>query len=127
VWAGSLVTVANQSNRRVESDVEKSYGRLESWANWLGLSFREGDTPYERADRLSHLVPERRTPIRNLTHQYVLRRFSRRREGDAEFDPKQEWSALRPLLLRQSILRKLRRFREIEIRLPGGRKVGHWD
>ena len=125
--AGGLVTVANQFNHRVESDVEKSYGRLESWANWLGLSFREVDTPYERADRLSHLVPEGRTPIRNLTHQYVLRRFSRRREGDAEFDPKQEWSTLRPLLLRESIARKLRRFRDIEIRLPGGRKVGHWD
>ncbi|HSM58680.1 MAG TPA: transglutaminase-like domain-containing protein [Candidatus Sulfomarinibacteraceae bacterium] len=113
--AGGLVTVANRFNHRVESDVDRSYGRLASWARWLGIDFRPVDTPYERADRLSHEVPEGRTPIRNLTHEYVLRRFSAAHDGDDAFDPAEEWQSLRPLLLRESVKRRLHGLRRLRL------------
>jgi len=111
VVAGGLIFTANHYNRQVESSVEKSYDRLSSWGRWLGVLFRPVDTPYERADRLTQMVPEGRTPIRNLTYQYVLRRFSPSREGDREFDTTEEWRSLRPLLLRKSIAQYLKRLR----------------
>ncbi|MDT8306302.1 MAG: transglutaminase domain-containing protein [Anaerolineae bacterium] len=101
--AGVMVFTANQYNQRVEGDVDRSYDRLATWARWLGILFRPADTPYERADELSRAVPDGREPIRNLTHEYVLRRFSRARQGAAEFDPRSEWKRLRPLLLRRSL------------------------
>ena len=110
--AGGLVVVASQFNRQIESDVEKSYGRLSSWARWLGVFFRPADTPYERADRLVEAVPEGRDSIRNLIHQYVLRRFSARGDGEQEFDPRAEWHKLRPLFLRESLRARWRRFRK---------------
>lgn len=110
--AGGLVFIANQFNRKIESDVERSYGRLSSWARWLGVFFRPADTPYERADRLSQAVPEGRGPIRNLTHHYVLRRFSANGDREEAFDPRSEWRVLRPLLLRESLLTRWRRFRK---------------
>lgn len=109
--AGGVVVVANRANSRVEADVEKSYGRLSNWAEWLGLSLRPVDTPYERADRLVQVVPEGRSPIRNLTHQYVLRRFSPDHRGDEAFDPASEWSLLRPMLLRETLREQWRRLR----------------
>lgn len=109
--AGGLVTIANQANRRVESDVDKSYGRLSSWAHWLNIQLRTVDTPYERADRLSQAVPDGRSPIRSLTHQYVLRRFSAQHDGDEAYDPASEWKRLRPLLLRESIRKQWQRLR----------------
>jgi hypothetical protein len=104
--AGGLVTIANQANKRVEADVEKSYGRLSKWAQWLGLNLRPVDTPYERADRLARAIPDGRQPIRSLTHQYVLRRFSAHHNGDEAFDPTSQWSILRPMLMRQAIRRQ---------------------
>ncbi|MEW5988272.1 MAG: transglutaminaseTgpA domain-containing protein, partial [Chloroflexota bacterium] len=47
--AVTLVSV-NVVNKRVEADVEKSYGRLGNWARWLGIPFLPAYTPYERAD-----------------------------------------------------------------------------
>lgn len=109
--AGGLVTIANQANRKVEADVEKSYGRLSKWAQWIGVDTRPVDTPYERAERLSQTLPDGRSPIRNLTHQYVLRRFSSEHRGDEVFDPRSEWELLRPLLLKETVRRQLRRLR----------------
>lgn len=101
--AGAMVVTANYYNRRVEADVDRSYIRLSSWARWLGIFFRPADTPYERADALARAVPNGREPIRNLTQEYVLRRFSPTPEGHAEFDPRNEWRRLRPLLWRRSL------------------------
>lgn len=101
--AGVLAFTANSYNHRVEADVERSYDRLGSWARWLGIPFRPADTPYERADVLARAVPDGREPIRNLTHEYVLRRFSRTPGGRAEFDPRAEWKRLRPMLWRRTL------------------------
>lgn len=106
--AGLVLLLANRYNQRIEQNVEKSYGRLESWARWLGIGFRPVHTPYERADMLTAAVPEGRAPIRNLTQHYVLRMFSPHRDERNYFDPHQEWRVLRPILLRQGVKRRLR-------------------
>lgn len=114
--AGGLVTFAGRFNKRIESDVEKSYGRLASWARWLDVGFRPVDTPYERADRLAQVVPEGRSPIRSLTHQYVLQRFSPDHDTQEAFDPAAEWQVLRPILLRKSVVKQVKRLRRLRLR-----------
>ncbi len=106
-----LMWLANEFNKRVEADVTRSYSRLESWANWLGIHFRSTNTPYERADLMATAVPEGKASIRNLTQQFVLMRFSRNHSNGDGFDSRQEWRVLRPLLLRKSIARRLERLR----------------
>ncbi len=105
--AGGALYGANELNKRVEGDVERSYGRLAGWARWLGIGFRPVHTPYERADLLTTAVPEGKNSIRNLTQQFVLKQFSPAQSPDSNFNPINEWSQLRPLLLRQSILHTL--------------------
>jgi hypothetical protein len=107
--AGVLVFAGSRFNRRVEGDVERSYGRLESWARLLGIFYRPAHTPYERATLLGAAVPEGREPLRNLTHQYVRQRFSPARTVEEGFEPLAEWRLLRPLLIRQAILKRLSR------------------
>lgn len=110
--AAAVLFVANAMNQRVESGVESSYSRLGSWSRWLGLFFRPAHTPYERADMMTAAVPEGRTPIRNLTQQYVNKQFSPHHAADSDFNPQEEWRQLRPLLLRESIKKRLRAWRE---------------
>jgi hypothetical protein len=109
--AGLAVWLANRYNRGVEGDVGRSYLRLGEWARLLGIPWRATQTPYEQADSLVAVVPQGQQPIRNLTRQYVLRLFSPARATDADFDPRVEWSQLRPVLLRQSIVHFLNRSR----------------
>jgi hypothetical protein len=107
-----LSMLANQMNRRVESDVDRSYKRLGGWARWLGLVERPVDTPYERADQLAAAVPAGKEPIRALTRQFVLKQFSAAKRYDEGFDPLPLWQQLRPLLLRQGIVRRLQKWQE---------------
>lgn len=44
-------------------------------------------------------VPDGQKPVRNLTRQYVLQRFSPTKATDDDFDPRQEWRELLPALL----------------------------
>jgi len=111
-----LSVVANELNKRVEADVEKSYSRLGSWARWLGLSYRPVDTPYERADKLATAVPEGRDSIRQLTEEFVVRQFGPIRDFVKPFDPTPIWKDLRPLLLRKSIARQVQRWRSWRFR-----------
>lgn len=110
--AVGLSFLANEMNQRVEKDVDRSYNRLSSWARWLGVEHRPDHTPYERADSLTTIVPEGREPIRTLTRQYVLKQFSRARSYEEGFDPLPHWRALRPLLLRKSLVTRLQRLQE---------------
>jgi hypothetical protein len=109
--AGAVLYIANRYNKNVEASVDRSYGRLESWARWLGIGFRPVNTPYERADLLSAAVPQGKAPIRNLTQYYVVNTFSPNRDS-GHIDPSQEWRTLRPMLLRESVRRRLRRNRD---------------
>lgn len=108
VIAFGLMRLANEMNRRVEADVNRSYSRLESWARWLGIRFQLANTPYERADILGTAVPEGKNAIHNLTQQFVLLRFSPRRDAANSFDSLAEWRILRPLLFRQSIRQRIK-------------------
>ena len=109
--AGVALWAANRYNRGVEGNVGRSYLRLGEWARWLGIPWRTTQTPYEQADALVAAVPQGQQPIRNLTRQYVLQLFSPARATDADFDPYGEWRQLRPVLLRQSVVKFLNRAR----------------
>jgi transglutaminase-like putative cysteine protease len=109
--AAFVVLVGGRLNRRVEGDVERSYDRLARWAHWLGILIKPAHTPYERANLLAAAVPEGREPLRKMTHQYVLQRFSRHRAGDADYDILEEWRFLRPKMIRSTILHQLSRWR----------------
>ncbi len=109
--AGGAIFSANSYNARVESDVMRSYGRLGNWAGWLGVLFRPALTPHERADLMTTAVPEGKAPIRNLTQQFVRRQFSPAHAPDDDFDARHEWKELRPILLRQAIVRQLQKLK----------------
>ena len=108
--AAATFFAANLLNKRVEGDVDRSYGRLGSWARWLNIFYRPTDTPYERADMMSSAVPEGRVPIRNLTHEYVRKQFSADHKADDSFDSLAAWRQLRPLLIRKSVATRLRQW-----------------
>ena len=110
--AATVIIVANVLNTRVEGDVDRSYQRLGSWARWLGIFYKPTDTPHERADMMAAVVPEGHVPIRNLTHEYARKQFSAEHTSDDAFDPQKEWYQLRPLLIRQSILKRLRHWQQ---------------
>lgn len=107
-----LIWLANTLNNRVETDVLRSYTRLESWSRWLGIPFQSAHTPYERADRLIVAVPEGKNEVRSLTHQYVLRQFSPTHEDESDFNSKEQWRTLRPLLFRQAIHQRWQRWQK---------------
>jgi transglutaminase-like putative cysteine protease len=109
--AAGAVVLFGRANRQVESSVRKSYLRLASWAPWLGVFVQPAHTPYERADLLSNAVPDGREPLRNLTHQYVRQQFSRSRSVDEGFDPREQWRALRPAMIRRTLAHQLDRLR----------------
>jgi hypothetical protein len=94
-------------NKRVEGDVDKSFWRLRSWAGWLGLTTRETQTPYEQAEVLVTAVPEGKEPIRTLTKQFVLKQFSPAKTYEDGFNPMTQWQQLRPILIRQTLAKKL--------------------
>ena len=109
VLAGLTLFAAGRYNRRVEGDIDRSYLRLGDWSRWLGVPWRATQTPYEQADSLVATVPDGQKPVRNLTRQYVLQRFSPTKATDEDFDPRQEWRELRPVLLKQSLTKMLNR------------------
>ena len=110
--AAALLFVAYETNKRVEGDVDHSYRRLGFWASLLGILYGPAETPYERAERMTVVVPEGRSSIRNLTHEYVRKQFSGSYVDDNGFDPHTEWRVLRPLLIRESIAKRIRSWRE---------------
>ncbi len=112
--AAGVILAANETNKRVETDVLRSYARLGSWARWLGLLFQPAHTPYERADIMVTAVPEGSRPIRNLTQHFVLKQFSG--NGDSQYDTLQEWRELRPLLIRKALAARWQRLRQREPR-----------
>lgn len=112
LMAGTAAFFGYQYNRRIESDVDRSYGRLGDWARWLGAPWRTTQTPYEQADALVTVIPEGRQPVRNLTRQYVLQRFSPHGTDDEPIDPLQEWKQLRPLLIKRRIANFINRSRD---------------
>jgi len=110
--AGILVFIGYELNRRAEGDIDRSYGRLGFWAGLLGILYGPSDTPYERAERMTAVVPQGQAPIRKLTHEYVRKQFSGAYQTDEGFDPRQQWRELRPILMKESLAVRYRRWRE---------------
>jgi transglutaminase-like putative cysteine protease len=110
--AAGVVFIGGQMNKRVESNIEKSYGRLESWAPWLGVLIRPIHTPYERANLMAAAVPEGKEPLRNFAHQFVRQRFSPDKLPDSDFNALAEWKMLRPSLIRKTFNYQLRKMRQ---------------
>lgn len=113
VLAGVAVYAGNAYNYRIEGDIDRSYLRLGDWARWLGIPWRATQTPYEQADSLLVEVPDGQAPVRNLTRQYVLQRFSMAKSTDDDFDPHQEWRQLRPILLKRRIVKLFSRPKDV--------------
>jgi transglutaminase-like putative cysteine protease len=107
--AAGILFLAYEANKRVEGDIDRSYGRVGLWGVRLGVLFCPSDTPYERAERMTSAVPDGRSSITNLTHEYVRKQFSGSYLIDNGFDPHKEWNKLRPLLIKESIARRFRR------------------
>lgn len=107
--AGAAIFFANTYNRQIEGDIDKSFSRLGNWSARLGLQWQPNQTPYESAEVLVSAVPAGQEPVRKLTHQYVQKQFSPRRQEESGFDPRQEWRVLRPILVREAIIRYLDR------------------
>lgn len=105
--AGAALYFANRYNRQVEGDIDRSFSRLGTWSGRLGLRWQPNQTPYESAELLVAAVPAGQEPVRNLTQQYVQKRFSAQQHEAEDFDPRKEWRVLRPLLMRESIIRYL--------------------
>jgi transglutaminase-like putative cysteine protease len=97
------IYAARELNWRVESDIVRSYGRLGSWARWLGIVIRPAHTPHERASLLTKEVPEGRQSFYSLTDQYVRQRFSRKRSAIDGYDSTHQWHLVRPFLIRKTI------------------------
>lgn len=101
-----VMVFAAKSNQRVEADVRGSYGRLRRWAGWLNIFYTPAHTPHERADMLTTAVPDGAAPIRNLTQKYAQQQYSQHQTDDG--DTTKEWSTLRPILLRRTIITQLK-------------------
>ena len=107
--AGVTLFAGVNFNRRIEADVSRSYVRLGDWARFLGIAWRETQTPYEQAENLVAVVPDSQQPVRSLTRQYVLQRFSSSKAAEDDFDPSREWRQLRPIFLKKGIANFLNR------------------
>ena len=111
-----LSFAATEMNRRVEGDVDKSYGRLGRWARWLGIYYRPVDTPYERADSLVTAVPEGKDSIRSLTNQYVRKQYSPHQEEDVNFNPTHEMATITPCFTQRNDQKTIKSITKIKKR-----------
>lgn len=108
--AAFLVVMAERMNRSVEGTLAGSYGRLATWASWLGVNFLPSQTPFERANLLVVAAPEGETPIRNLTGEYVRTTYSPDKKQRFFVNPILEWKTLRPILFKKTLRQRLPRF-----------------
>lgn len=113
-----LSFLTSRINYQIESDLNKSYGRLERWGRRIGLLIQPAQTPYERADVLVTAVPESEQPVRNLTNQFVEKQFSPSKQAQPTFNSVGEWKQLRPVMLRTMLGHSLKRL---------GNRIAFWQ
>ncbi|HEC24112.1 MAG TPA: hypothetical protein ENI95_14465 [Chloroflexi bacterium] len=58
------------------SDVARSYARLNIYAPWLGVTVEPGDTPLERAGRISAAVPDAQEPVQQIVGLYIEEQYA---------------------------------------------------
>lgn len=86
--------------------VQKSYARLASYANWIGIRLSNRQTPAERQRILTKEVPDGQQPIGTITSLYNQNRFGRPLDepfqNEANEVSQEAWSdARRAFLLRK--------------------------
>ena len=109
VAATVVVFVADRMNRRVESTIDGSYGRLAFWGRWLQLPLRESHTPYERASIFVDALPESEKPLRVLIDEFVRKQFSPQKKENLFVSTIEAWKELRPIFFRKGIRNRLSR------------------
>lgn len=90
--------------------VELAYTRMWRLAARLGVPAAPDQTPYERAEVLSALVPEGEPPIRRITGMYVAVRFGRANADSSEAG--RQWAVLRPRLWQTWFQKKINRLQQ---------------
>lgn len=104
-------------NRRVQSDLGESYHQLGQWGDRLGGNISPAQTPSERAEVLTRLLPSGKEPIKNLTDQFSVSKYSREQAADPDFKPQEEWKTLRPILNKTWVNHKRKQFKQWRNRL----------
>ena len=102
------ITVWTMRNRRTLrlSSVESVYHNMVRLAGWAGASTHVSQTPYEHAESLGRVVPEGEKPAQRIAGIYAHERYGHKAPNDREqATVSQDWRALRPRLVRQTILR----------------------
>ncbi|MBC7223487.1 MAG: transglutaminase domain-containing protein [Anaerolineae bacterium] len=83
------------------SSIERAYGRLLQYAQWLGLATEAHRTPLELAAQLAAVVPEVSAPVGQLVGYYVRYRYSGRAlSPEEEMEAVAAWLSLRAPLAR---------------------------
>ena len=93
------------------SPIGRAYARLGIYGRWLGLSFREGNTPLERGRRIAREVPSGGRPVMTITDAYIGERYAPPRDDNAaeEDEADQAWQRARRAFIARKIRRWLRR------------------
>jgi len=92
--------------------VERAYARLWRFAAWLGVPSPPDQTPYERAQVLTILVPDGQSPIQSITDMYVVERFGRGSGNGDGMVADEQWSLLRPSLWKSWLQKKVGRLQQ---------------
>jgi hypothetical protein len=69
-------------------------------------------TPYERAEALTMLVPEAESSITRIADMFVIERFGRGNGNGDGNGADTQWSMLRPQLWKTWLLKKFSRFQQ---------------
>lgn len=78
------------------NSIERVYARMWRFAARLGIPGPPDQTPYERAEALTTLVPAGESSIMGIADMYVVERFGRGNEDGSAAESL--WSLLRPVL-----------------------------
>lgn len=116
VGAGTTYWVTEKRGTSGLSLVERAYTRMWRFAAWLGVPGPPDQTPYERADAMTSVVPEGESSISRITKMYVTEKFGRGNGNGDGSDAEQQWSLLRPVLWRTWVQKKFSRFQTEERR-----------
>jgi hypothetical protein len=92
--------------------IERAYARMWRLAERLGVPSPLDQTPYERAEALTMLVPEAESSITRIADLYVIERFGRGNGSGDGNGADTQWSILRPKLWKTWLMKKLSRFQQ---------------
>ncbi|MEW5961658.1 MAG: transglutaminase domain-containing protein, partial [Chloroflexota bacterium] len=113
-----------QQSGKPTENISGFYQRMVRLANWMGITMRPWQTPYEHAAMLERSLPARQSEVRTIAAEYVHQTFSLHPAGtapDEQFvhspatvDSYTAWGRLRGDMLRAALKRRLpRRLRRL--------------